>query len=344
MNKNQSVTLPTNPFILQPIHKLSVALILLIICALFSLAIGHEYIRLNVVLQAMLQYDPLNIEHVLVQTTRLSRTIIAMVVGACLAVAGTLMQALTRNPLASPGIFGINAGAMFSVVLFSGLFALDSLGHSLWLAFFGAAIAGILVYFLGMVGQRQLNTLRIVLAGAAVTALFSSFTQAMLVIDQEGLDSILFWLAGSVANRQLNFVWPVLPYMMSCLFLIYLLAKPINILMAGEEIAKGLGQRTILIQVMMGIAIIILAGGAVAIAGNIAFIGLIVPHIVRRLISSDHQWLIPGCAILGALLLLLADILARLVIFPQEIPIGVMTALLGAPFFIYLVRKGMRHG
>ncbi|WP_230660951.1 FecCD family ABC transporter permease [Psychrobacter sp. I-STPA10] len=328
-------------------HHLALLLfggILLLLCFILSLCVGQDFISPMVALQALTNHDPLNIEHVIVTTTRLSRSIIAMVVGACLAVAGTLMQALTRNPLASPSIFGINAGAMFSIVLFSMLFKITAIEQYMWLALLGAFVSGAMVYFIGTMGSGRLNTLSIVLAGAAITALFSSFTQALLIIDQEGLDSILFWLAGSVANRQLDMLWSLLPYMSVAMVVALLLAIPINILMAGEDIAKGLGQRTALVQLTMGLIITVLAGCSVAIAGSIAFVGLIVPHIVRRILSPSHQWLIPGCIIFGASLLLLADIIARVIIFPQEIPIGVMTALLGAPLFIYLIRRGMSDG
>lgn len=254
------------------------------------------------------------------------------------------MQALTRNPLASPGIFGINAGAMFAIVLLSSVFTFSSQIALAWTAYLGAAVAGVMVYVLGTLGNARSSHLRIVLAGAAISALFISFTQALLVINQDGLDSMLFWLAGSVSGRSLSMLLPLLPYFAIALFLALLLARHLNILVAGDEIAKGLGQRTALVRALSGLCVIGLAGGAVAIAGNIGFVGLIVPHIVRRVLSADHRWLLPGCAIFGATLLLLADVASRLLIVPQEVPVGAMTALLGAPFFIYLARRGMRHG
>ncbi|MBE9402135.1 iron ABC transporter permease [Acinetobacter albensis] len=329
---------------LKPILALLVGSVLLIIFSILSLSIGHEFIPPLVVFDSFHHYDPLNLQHILVQTTRLSRTVLALIIGACLAVAGALMQALTRNPLASPSLFGINAGAMFSIVIFSSFFSLTRIQDYMYMAMFGATIAGCLVYFLGTAKNGQLHTLKFVLAGAAISALFTALTQAMLVIDQESLDSILFWLAGSISDRQLNVVSPLFPFLGLGLLFSLLLALPINILMAGEEIAKSLGQRTVLLQIIMGIIVILLAGGSVAIAGSIAFVGLIVPHIVRLIVSKHYQWLLPGCIIYGALLLVISDLIARVIIFPQEIPIGVMTALLGGPVFIYLIRQGMRHG
>ncbi|KHN51005.1 FecCD family ABC transporter permease [Pectobacterium fontis] len=318
------------------------ALLLLSIVA--SLMLGQTTISFSAVFRALFHYDPQQIDQILVLTTRLSRTVIAIIVGASLAVAGALMQALTRNPLASPGLFGINAGAMFAIVLLSSLLTFSSQSALAWTAYLGAAVAGVMVYVLGTLGHARSSHLRIVLAGAAISALFISFTQALLVINQDGLDSMLFWLAGSVSGRSLSMLLPLWPYFAIALFLALLLARHLNILVAGDEIARGLGQRTALVRALSGLCVIGLAGGAVAIAGNIGFIGLIVPHIVRRVLSADHRWLLPGCAICGATLLLLADIASRLLIMPQEVPIGAMTALLGAPFFIYLARRGMRHG
>ncbi|WP_233978153.1 FecCD family ABC transporter permease [Pectobacterium versatile] len=322
----------------------AVGVVLLLLSIVASLMLGQTTISFGAVFNALFHYDPQQIDHILVLTTRLSRTVIAIVVGASLAVAGALMQALTRNPLASPGIFGINAGAMFAIVLLSSLFTFSSQIALAWTAYLGAAVAGVMVYVLGTLGNARSSHLRIVLAGAAISALFISFTQALLVINQDGLDSMLFWLAGSVSGRSLSMLLPLLPYFVIALFLALLLARHLNILVAGDEIAKGLGQRTALVRALSGLCVIGLAGGAVAIAGNIGFVGLIVPHIVRRVLSADHRWLLPGCAIFGATLLLLADVASRLLIVPQDVPVGAMTALLGAPFFIYLARRGMRHG
>jgi len=315
---------------------------LLVLLAVLSLSIGKTYIAPGVVLDALFKPDPLNIDHILVNTTRLSRMTVAIAVGACLAVAGGLMQAVTRNPLASPGLFGINAGAVFSIVLLAPLFGSTSLTQFMVLAFAGAAVAGTLVYCIGMLGSR--SPFRIVLAGAAVTALFASFTQALLVISQEGLDSILFWMAGSVAGREMQAVLTIYPYLLIGFAASLVLARHINILVTGDDIARGLGQNTFVIRSLLSIIVILLAGGAVSLAGNIGFIGLIVPHIVRRILPGDFRWLLPGYAVFGALLLLLADIVARVVLIPQEVPIGVVTALLGAPFFIHMARKGMRNG
>lgn len=316
---------------------------LLPLCMLLSLSSGASWIAPSEVAAALLRPDPANIDHILVSTTRLSRTLLAVVVGASLAVAGALMQALTRNPLASPGLFGINAGAAFFIILFGSLFSLASLQAWLWCAFAGAALAGALVWLIGNLGQGRLNPLRLVLAGAAITALFSAFSQALLVVNQDGLDRVLFWLAGSLNERSLAPATPLLAGSLAALLAALLCAGQVNVLSAGEEIATGLGQRLGLVRLLLSVLIVCMAGSAVALAGSIGFIGLMVPHMVRRGLSIDHRWLLPGCALAGATLLLLADLAARLVILPQEVPVGVMTALLGAPFFILLARRGGRY-
>jgi iron complex transport system permease protein len=318
--------------------------VVLLLSGVLSLAVGATWIPLSQVFAAFVHPDPLSIGHVLVTTTRLSRTLMAMAVGASLAVAGALMQALTRNPLASPGLFGINAGATFFIILFSSLFSLSSPDAWLWCAFIGAAVAGSLVWLIGNMGQGSLSPLRIVLAGAAMAALFSAFSQALLVVNQDGLDTVLFWLAGSLTERSLSVAAPLLLCGVLGLCGAMLLAGQVNVLNAGEEIATGLGQRTGLIRLLMSVLVVCLAGSAVALAGSIGFIGLLVPHMVRKGLSIDHRWLLPGCALLGAIVLLLADTLSRVLILPQEVPVGVMTALFGAPFFILLARRGGRYG
>lgn len=324
--------------------KLFCAGLALLLCSLLSLAVGATWIPLPQVVAAFMHPDASSTSHVLVTSTRLSRTLMAIAVGASLAVAGALMQALTRNPLASPGLFGVNAGATFFIILFSSIFSLSSPDAWLWCAFIGAAVAGCLVWLIGNMGQGSLNPLRMVLAGAAIAALFSAFSQALLVVNQDGLDTVLFWMAGSLSERSLPIAAPLLACSLFALLGTMLLAGQLNVLNAGEEIATGLGQRTGLIRLAMSVLIICLAGSAVALAGSIGFIGLLVPHMVRKGLSIDHRWLLPGCALVGAILLLLADTLARVVILPQEVPVGVMTALFGAPFFIILARRGGRHG
>ena len=329
-----------------PFRLLLLALALAL-TAVLSLSVGARWIAPGSVVAALVQDSSLALDATLVNTTRLTRLLVALVVGANLAVAGALMQAMTRNPLASPGLFGINAGATFALVLGITLLGLSSTEGWVLCALLGAAVAGTLVWILGNQGQARLTPLRIVLAGAALAALFTAFSQALLVINQEGLDSVLFWLAGSVGERNLDTAAPLLVFSLLALAAAMVLAGQLDVLVAGDDLARGLGQPIGLIRLLAGVLVICLAGSAVALAGNIGFIGLMVPHLVRGLLARsrhEHRWLIPGCALGGALLLMLADSLARVVILPQEVPVGIMTALFGGPFFIHLARQGGRHG
>lgn len=310
---------------------------------IFSIALGVTPISFGTVVESFFDYDEASNEHVIIQTTRLPRALIATAVGANLAVAGALMQALTRNPLASPSILGINAGAIFFVVLAITFLTITSLAQLTWFAFLGAGIAAVAVYFIGSIGKTGLTPIKIVLAGAAISALFGSFTQGMLVVNEAGLQDVLFWMAGSVSGRTTDMLLPVLPYMLCAGVFAFALAHPLNILTSGEDVAKGLGQRTVIVKLAIAVTVVCLAGSSVAVAGSIGFIGLVVPHIARFLVGVDYRWVIPYSAVFGATLLLLADIVSRFPIQPEEIPIGVMTACIGTPFFIYMARKGLRN-
>jgi iron-siderophore transport system permease protein len=311
---------------------------LLLAATVSSLIFGHIPVSLEMLINSLTDYDPGSLEHLVIHSERFSRTVTSVVVGAGLAIAGALMQTLTRNPLASPGILGINAGAMFFVVIGATLFSLTSPSQLVWAAFTGAATAAVLVYFLGQEAGRGVSPVRTVLAGVAVTALFVSFAQGLLILNQDRFESILFWLAGSVSGRDLDAIVPLLPLFGGALILALLLSRQLNLLGLDDEVIRGLGLRVGQVRLLIGLVVIVLAGTSVAMAGLIGFVGLIVPHMARGLFGTDHRWLLPLSAIIGATLLLAADTLARLVIPPQEIPVGVMTALLGTPLFLHLAR------
>lgn len=326
------------------ISYLGLFLLLFIITFSASLTTGQYAVSLSDSANALFNYDSESLEQVIVRTSRMPRAFIAALVGAAFAIAGVLMQALTRNPMASPAILGVNAGAIFCIVLATSIFAISSMNLIIWLGFAGAAIAAGIVLTLGSVGRGGMTPSKVVLAGAALSALFVSFTQALLIVNQEGLDRILFWLAGSVAGKTLSLITPVLPYLLLAMLISCLLGRQINILMSGDDIAKGLGQPTLYLKIGIAILVVCLAGGAVSIVGNIAFLGLVVPHIVRLLVTTDHRWLIPLSGLGGAIILLLSDVIARVVIMPQELPVGVITALIGTPLFIFLARRGLNNG
>jgi iron complex transport system permease protein len=302
-----------------------------------SLTYGAAEIPLSKISAALIAFDG-STDHLIIRTVRLPRSLIAMMVGAAVAVAGTLMQGLTRNPLADPGILGINAGAVMAVVMTSFIFGTSSPIVYAWSAFLGAGVAAVTVYLLGSLGRGGLTPLNITIAGAALTAFLSSITTGILILSQRTLDEIRFWLAGSVAGSDLALFLQVLPYIAIGLVVAFAIAKPITTLSLGEDVARGLGQRTAWVKVTAAISVVLLAGSAVAVAGPIGFIGLVVPHIVRFFVGFDYRWILPYSAVFGAILLLVADIAARLLIKPQELPVGVMTALFGTPFFIYLAR------
>ncbi|MEK9197034.1 FecCD family ABC transporter permease [Ureibacillus sp. FSL E2-3493] len=318
---------------------LVLGVILLLIVNFLSLVLGYTDLTFHTVIDAFSHFDGSN-EHIIIQDVRLPRALIGTVVGASLAIAGALLQALTRNPLASPDILGFNAGASFFIVVALMLFSISSLQATTWIAFLGAMIAGLLVYFLGSVGREGMTPIKMTLSGAAIAALFGSLTQGLLVMDESALDQMLFWMSGSVQGRELAILLSVLPYIIIGVVIALVIASKINILTMGDDVAKGLGQRTGFVKLVTGLAIILLAGGSVAIAGPIGFIGIVVPHIVRTVVGIDYRWMIPYCAIVGGIFLVIADIGARYVLMPEEVPVGIMTALVGIPFFIYIARKG----
>jgi iron complex transport system permease protein len=268
---------------------------------------------------------------------------VAALVGAALAVAGAVMQGLTRNPLADPGILGIETGAALAVVAAVFFLKISSLYLYALFAFAGAAITAITVYGLGSIGRGGPTPLKITIAGAALTALLSSFTTLMLIFNQRTLEEVRFWLAGSVAGRDLKLLAEVSPYLLTGLVLAIVLGRQITTLALGDDVAKGLGQRTGWVKGLAAIAVVLLAGGATAVAGPIGFVGLVIPHIVRFLVGVDYRWILPYSALIGGVFLVMSDVAARLVLRPIELPVGIMTALIGGPFFMYLVRRRVKR-
>jgi iron complex transport system permease protein len=333
-------------FLLTKQSKIIVLLVLLIVSVLSmvsSVVFGLKTYSLGVVLDSYTHFNGSN-EHLIIKTTRIPRALIAAAVGASLAVAGALMQAVTRNPLASPSLFGVNAGAAFFIVLsVSYMEAFTQNVPFVWIAFVGAAFSSAIVYIMGSIGRDGMTPVKITLAGSAVTAFFASMTQGILLTNGKAFDQVLVWLVGSVAGRELSMLATVAPYIVFALIGAFILSPHINVLAMGDDVAKGLGQRTAFIKLGAAIVIIVLAGSSVAAAGPIVFVGIIIPHIARFLVGPDHRWLIPYCAVLGALLLLAADIGARFIAMPKEVPVGVVTALIGVPFFVYIARKGVER-
>lgn len=316
---------------------------LLLLAMLASVAFGAAEIAPGDVWAAIFAFDADSTQHLIIRTLRVPRAAVAALVGAALAVAGAVMQGLTRNPLADSGILGINAGAALAVVCAVFLLGIGSLPAYALFAFVGATLTAVAVYGLGSLGRGGPTPLSLTLAGAALTALFSSLTTGVLILNQRTLDEVRFWLAGSVAGRDLGLLLQVAPWLLAGLALALALGRQITTISLGEEIAKGLGQNTAWVKALAALAVVLLAAGAVAVAGPIAFVGLIVPHTVRFLVGVDYRWILPYAALAGAIFLVGADVVARLLLRPTELPVGIVTALIGGPVFIYLVRWRVRR-
>jgi iron complex transport system permease protein len=287
---------------------------------------------------SLFQFDSTNFDHLVITTVRLPRVLSGVLVGASLGVAGAIMQGLTRNPLADPAILGISNGATFAVVL--AVFVFGSIPMGAYAAFGagGAAVAATIVYGIASVGRNGATPLKLTLAGVILTSFIGSMTTVMLLTSQETLEQVRFWTAGSLAGRDMALVVSVLPYVVLGLVLAMLLARQVTTLSLGDDVAKGLGQQTLWVKLACAITVVVLAGASVALAGPIGFVGLIAPHLVRFTVGSDYRWILPYSAFVGALLVTVCDVFARIVIRPQEIPTGIMLALIGAPFFIALAR------
>jgi iron complex transport system permease protein len=317
---------------------LLVILAILAAVALVSLSLGSKPIPLRTVVGAFSEFDGSN-DHLVIRELRMPRTMFGLLVGAALGVAGALMQAVTRNPLADPGLLGVSAGAALAVVLAIFLFGVASLSVYVWFAFVGAAAASVVVYVLGSMGRGGATPVRLALAGAALTALLGSFTSAVVLLDSEALNHFRFWATGSIAGRDEAVLGQVAPFLILGLILSFGLSRPLNTIALGEEAARGLGTNVTLTRIVTALAVTLLAGAATAACGPIGFIGLTVPHAARIVCGPDQRWLIPYSAVLGPVLVLTCEIVGRLVARPAEIQVGIMTAAIGGPVFVLLVRK-----
>lgn len=271
---------------------------------------------------------------------RAVRTVLGVLVGGALALAGASMQGLTRNPLADPGILGINAGAALAIVLGIVHLGAGGLTDYVVLGFVGAAVAWASVHLIAGIGPGGATPAKLTVAGAAFAAAASSWTVAVQLVDQVTLDVMRRWQVGSVGGRDWDTVLAVAPILLVGLALVLALGRTLNTLALGDDVARGLGRRVARDRLVVGLAIILLAGTATAVAGPIAFVGLVVPHLVRGVAGSDHRLLLPLSAGWGAVLVLLADTAGRIVLPPSEVQVGIMTAVVGVPFFLLLVRRG----
>ncbi len=307
-------------------------------CVLLSIAVGAKPIPLGEVWDALFASDGQE-NDIIVRELRVPRTVLGVMVGAALGLAGALMQGHTRNPLADPGLLGVEAGAAFAVVVAIFFLGITSIYGFIWFAFAGALIASVVVFVLGSLGAGGATPVTLALAGAAVSALLGAFTSALVLLDQQTLDVFRFWVVGALAGRPNELIVQVLPFLLAGMLLALANGPALNTLSLGEDVARALGQSVARTRIVGVAAVTLLAGGAVAACGPIGFVGLVVPHVARVLTGPDYRWLLPYSALLGAALVLAADVIGRVVVRPGELQVGIVMALIGAPFFIALVRR-----
>ncbi|WP_329534793.1 iron chelate uptake ABC transporter family permease subunit [Streptomyces sp. NBC_01450] len=321
----------------QPIRAVGLlaSLALLVLVALASIAIGAKALPLDQVWHGL--FHGTGTYSDVVVDDRISRTVLGLLVGAALGLSGAVLQALTRNPLADPGLLGINAGASAAVVTAITYFGVTSLSGYVWFAFFGAAAVGALVWFLG--GSRGATPVRLALAGTAISAALYGYLQAVMIMDDAALGKMRFWTVGSLASATDSTIKQVLPFLVVGTVVALALARPLNAMAMGDDTARALGANLNRTRALSMAAATVLCGAATAACGPIVFVGLMVPHVVRSFTGPDLRWILPYATVLSPVLLLGADVVGRMVVRPAELQVGIVTAILGGPVFIYLVRR-----
>ncbi|MEF3302126.1 FecCD family ABC transporter permease [Paenibacillus sp. GYB003] len=314
----------------------------LIVGIALSVSFGAADIALTTVWEAVFRFNPESTQHQIVQELRLPRVLAGMMVGASFAVAGALMQGMTRNPMADSGLLGLNAGAGFMMALCFAFFPGLPFMYLILYSFVGAGIGAGLVYGIGSLAKGGLTPVRLVLAGAAVSALLTALSEGIALHFRIGQD-LAFWYAGGMAGTKWIQLDMMLPWVAGALLAAMMLSRSITTLSLGEDVAVGLGQRTGMIKLAGTAIVLVLAGSAVAVVGAVGFVGLLIPHLTRFLVGVDYRWIIPCSAVLGSLLVVFADLGARMVNPPYETPVGAIIALLGVPFFLYLARRERRE-
>jgi iron complex transport system permease protein len=321
-------------------RALVVAVLVVLVAAvgLAGLALGSKPLPPVEVWRALVAPDG-GEASVIVRELRLPRTILGLAVGLALAVAGVLLQALTRNPLAEPRILGISAGASLGVVLAISVFGVGTLAGYVWFGIGGALVAGAVVLGLAAGTRDGASPVTLALVGAALDASFGAVVVALLAADARTFEEFRFWVVGGLAGRDVSVALHVLPFIAAGVLMAMTVARGLDALTLGDDVARGLGHRVGRVRVVGGVAAILLTGAAVAAAGPIGFVGLAVPHLARALVGVDHRWTLLVSGLLGPALLVGADVIGRLVAPPGEIPAGIVTALLGAPLLVILVRR-----
>jgi iron complex transport system permease protein len=316
----------------------ALAAVLLGLVVLASFALGSKPLTPEQVWHALVAPDG-GEASTIVRELRMPRTVLGLAVGLALAVAGVLLQALTRNPLAEPRILGISAGASLGVVIAIAVFGVGTLAGYVWFGVVGALLAGILVFVVSTRTREGASPVTLALVGAALDASIGAVVYGLLTIDARTFEEYRFWVVGGLAGRDISVAGQLAPFVVAGLLLAAVVARGLDALALGDDVARGLGHRVGLVRLGGGAAAVLLTGAAVAAAGPIAFVGLAVPHLARALVGTDHRWTLGVAALLGPALLLAADIVGRLIAPPGEVQAGIVTALIGAPLLILLVRR-----
>ena len=319
------------------VRGLVVLALLLVGAGLASLAVGSRPIAPGTVVDVLFQPDGSDASTI-VHDLRIPRTVLAIAVGISLGIAGALMQGHTRNPLADPGLLGVEAGAAFAVVIGIYLFHVQDLTDYAWFSLAGAGLAAAAVFAIGSTRGGP-DPVSLVLAGTAVSALLAALTQTVILRDVDTLDAYRFWAVGSVSGRGMDVFWEVLPFMVTGLVLAVLSASTLNLLQLGDDVAVSLGMHPMRYKIIGVLGVMLLTGAATAACGPVGFVGLVVPHVARHFAGVDYRWVIPYSGFIGGLLVVLADVIGRVVVRPGELQVGIVMALIGGPVFIYLVRR-----
>lgn len=315
-----------------------VALGVLVLVLLASLSVGSKNIPFAAVWSALFGYDGSN-DHVIIRDMRAPRTVLGLLVGIALGLSGAMIQALTRNPLADPGILGVNAGAGFAVVVGVAVFGVVSIQEYIWFAFAGAVVTTVVVYVIGSLGRGGTTPIRLTLAGIALGAVLSGVASGITLLNPRVFDAMRFWGAGTLSNRTWEMVSTVAPFVLVGIVIAFAVARPLNAVALGDDLASSLGANINRTRVWVVVAVTLLCGAATAAAGPIGFVGLMVPHVARWIVGPDQRWIMAYTLVMAPILLLVSDIVGRVVLRPSELQVGIVTAFVGAPVLIWLIRR-----
>jgi iron complex transport system permease protein len=310
----------------------------LLLLVYLSMTVGTKHIPVGTVWHAIVAYDGSD-DHVIIRELRVPRTLLGILVGSAMGLAGALMQALTRNPLADPGLLGVNAGAALAIVLAIYHLGAGTLGEYVWFGIIGAGGTTVLVYLLGAAGRAGASPVRLALAGTAIAAAFTGIISAVILLSHDVFVDFRTWSVGSLTGRSMDVVIQVTPFIVIGTVITLILAGPLDAVSLGDDTARALGAKVSQVRLSGVLAVTLLCGAGTAAVGPIGFVGLIVPHMVRAVTGPNQRWLLPYSGLVGAALLLGSDVLGRVAINPGELQVGVVTAAVGAPFFIALVRR-----